>query len=174
MAETTPIDQDIIKALEQSKVAFELYEHPAFNTCEISANWHHNSGHKGQRVKNLFLRNKNGKQHFILMLPHTIEFDKAIFKDLSGQKCGLASNERLWEHLKTKPGSVSPLSLWHDKDKNVQLFIESSLLQAERLHVHPGTSQASVALTPDALLHVLDLWDFQPQVVDWPLSNSVD
>jgi len=174
MAEKTPIDETILSDLKAQDIDFELYEHPAFNSCEISALWHKESGHTGQRVKNLFLRNKNGKQHFLLMLPHEYDFDKARFKELSQQKCGLASDDRLWEFLKTKPGAVSPLSLLYDEPKNVEIFIEASLLQAEQLHVHPGTSQASVALTPDALLRVLKAWGYLPHLIVWQTSNSAD
>lgn len=174
MAQTAPIDQTLIKAITQLKVTFEVYEHPDFSSCEISATWHEANKKKGQRVKNLFLRNKNGKRHFLLMLPHAYDFEKARFKELSGEKCGLASDERLWAFLKTKPGAVSPLSVYYDADHQVEVFIEASLLQAESLHFHPGTSQASVVLTPDALIHVLSSWHRAPQVIDWDASSSAD
>ncbi len=172
MAEKAPVaDSVILEALKSSGVKFELYSHPPFDTCEASNAWHQASGKKGVRVKNLFLRNKNGKKHFVLMLPHGVEYDKVIFKALSGEKCGFSSNERLWEHLKTIPGSVSPLALVHDKKSQVALFIESSLLQAELLHVHPGNSQFSVALPPDDLIDVVAKWNHPAQVVDWTVAN---
>lgn len=175
MVHQASIDQTLINALVDLKVKFEMYEHPDFSTCEISATWHKQAGKTGQRVKNLFLRNKNGTKHFLLLLPQSIHFDKARFKTLSGEKCGLASNERLWEFLKTKPGAVSPLSIFYDKNQQVKVFIEASLLQTELLHFHPGTSQASVVLTPDALWHILSTWHQTPQVIDWNnVSDSAD
>lgn len=175
MAEKAPVaDSVILEALKSSGIKFELYTHPPFDTCEASAAWHQESGKKGVRVKNLFLRNKNGKKHFVLMLPHGLEYDKAAFKTLSGEKCGFASNERLWEHLKTIPGSVSPLALVHDKENQVALFIEGSLLEAELLHVHPGNSQFSVALGPDDLIDVAAKWNHPAQVIDWTAASSND
>jgi Ala-tRNA(Pro) deacylase len=174
VAEKTPIDKAIISALNKEKISFLVYQHPAFTSCELSAAWHKENKQTGLRVKNLFLRNKNGKQHFLLMLPHKFDFDKARFKEISGQKCGLASEDRLWETLHTKPGAVSPLSLLYDTSHTVTLFIETSLLQAALLHVHPGTSQASVALSPDALLHALKAWGHAPQMMEWNASSSDD
>ena len=175
MAEKSSVaDASIIEALENAGVPYELYQHPPFDTCEASKAWHTQSGKKGVRVKNLFLRNKNGKKHFILMLPHALEFDKAAFKVLSGEKCGFASNDRLWEYLKTIPGSVSPLALVHDAENQVELYIESSLLKAAVLHVHPGNSQFSVALTPDDLTAVVMGLHHAPQIIEWQDASLSD
>jgi len=167
-------DAKIIGALDNAGIKYELYEHPAFTTCEVSSAWHKDSGRPGQRVKNLFLRNKKGDQHFLLLLPHALEYDKKIFKALSGQKCGFADDTRLWEHLKIKPGAVSPLSLVHDENHQVQVFIEQSLVEAQALHLHPGTPEASVQIAPNDLLTWLQNLGYQPQTVAWTEPTPVD
>jgi Ala-tRNA(Pro) deacylase len=175
MAEKSPvIDIAIAAELERFKIDYRPYSHPNFSTCEVSSTWHKAQNQPGQRVKNLFLRNKNGKQHFLLLLPHAIEFDKNIFKKLSDQKCGLASDDRLFKYLKLKPGCVSPLSLIHDETKHVQVYIEQSLINAACLHFHAGAPESSVILTPNALLLVLKHWGYQPHVVDWQVPNCDD
>ncbi len=160
-------DPQIITALDQTGIAYELYQHPAFTSCDISGPWHKASGRPGVRVKNLFLRNKNGKQHFLLLLPHEIEYDKARFKALSGEKCGFASDDRLTQYLNIKPGAVSPLSLVHDADNHVQAFIEATLLEAEALHLHPGHPEFSVQLKPHDLLAWLKAQGYEVQVIEW-------
>ncbi len=168
------MENDIKAVLQTLNIDFELYEHPAFTSCEISAAWHQEHQMPGQRVKNLFLRNKNGKRHFLLLLPHAINFDKAIFKTLSTQKCGLASNERLLECLGVKPGSVSPLCLINDAQKQVEVYIESALMQAEYLHLHPGDATKSIKLSPDDLIALLVHWQYDPQIVDWSAATLPD
>lgn len=174
MAEKTPVaDEGIINALKAAHVSFQHYAHPDFSTCEKSSQWHKEHQQPGQRVKNLFLRNKNGKQHFLLILPHEIEFDKAIFKQHSTQKCGLASDERLWEHLHVKPGAVSPLNLIYDANQAVNVYIERSLLKAECLHFHVGSAESSVILAPDVLIEFLTSRGYEVQVIDW-FATSLD
>jgi len=168
------MDQKIIDQLDAQSLKYELYEHPQFNTCAVSSAWHKESGRPGQRVKNLFLRNKNGKQHLLLLLPHELDFDKALFKQISGEKCGMASDDRLWEHLQVKPGSVSPLALVHDKDQHVKVFIESSLMKAEALHLHPGDSNWSVQITPDDVVSYLQALGYEPQVIEWQPPKTDD
>lgn len=160
-------DPQIITALDQAGINYELYQHPSFTTCEISSAWHKDSGRPGQRVKNLFLRNKNGKQHLLLLLPHELDFDKAIFKTLSGEKCGMASSERLWEHLKVKQGAVSPLALVHDETSHVKVFIESSLTKKDALHLHPGNGEWSVQINPTDLIKLLETWGYEVNIVEW-------
>ena len=160
-------DPIIIEALDKAQTSYELYAHPNFSTCETSSAWHEASGKPGCRVKNLFLRNKNGKQHLLLLLPHEIEYDKARFKVLSGEKCGFASDDRLAQYLNIKPGCVSPLSLVHDADNHVLVFIEQSLMQAEALHLHPGTPESSVQIKPADLLHWLEIQGYQPKIISW-------
>lgn len=174
MAEKPPIaDKHIVEALNTAKISFQHYTHPDFSTCEKSAKWHQANQQLGRRVKNLFLRNKNGKQHFLLILPHEIEFDKAIFKQHSTQKCGLASDERLWGHLHVKPGAVSPLNLIYDENQSVKVFIEATLLQAECLHFHVGSPESSVTLKPEALIVFLASLGYEVQPLDW-FSTSHD
>lgn len=168
------MEKAILRSLDEQKISYELYEHPAFNTCAISSAWHKKSGRPGRRVKNLFLRNKNGKQHFLLLLPHEIEYDRRIFKPLSGEKCGLASDDRLWKYLKVKPGAVSPLALIHDTDTRVKVFVEASLMQAKALHLHPGNAEASVQMSPEALLEWLQTLGYSPSVITWEVAKTTD
>lgn len=165
------MDQKIIDTLKKAGLTHELYQHPPFSSCEISSAWHKDSGRPGQRVKNLFLRNKNGKQHFLLMLPHALDFDKATFKSLSGQKCGLASDDRLWEYLKVKPGAVSPLALIHDAQQHVQVFVEKSLTESPALHLHPGRAEWSVQITPADMMAFLKSLGYEVNVVEWKISD---
>jgi Ala-tRNA(Pro) deacylase len=175
MAQTTPlIDPEIEAALKEVGINFETYSHPAFDTCEISSAWHHENGLPGQRVKNLVLRNKNGKQYFLLLLPHQLEFDKQIFKAHSGQKCGLAAADRLRELMKAVPGSVSPLNLIYDSQKALQVYLEKTLLEAPYLHFHAGSSAASVQITPADLQALLQAWQYELQVIDWHAPTPRD
>lgn len=167
------MDQAIIDALDQAGIDYQLYQHPPFTNCEISSAWHQDSGRPGQRVKNLFLRNKNGQQHFLLLLPQQIEYDRKVFKPLSGEKCGLASDDRLWEHLKVRPGAVSPLALIHDTDRQVKVFIEQSLTQSPALHLHPGDAEWSVQLTPTDVVKFVEGLGYEVHVVQWqPIGLS--
>ncbi len=152
---------DVLKNLE---ITFEYYEHPSFDTCEVSSEFHVSQGFPGQRAKNLFLRNKNGKQHFLVMLPHHKDFDKTYFREISGQKCGLASDDRLDKYLKVKPGHVSPLALINDTEREVQVYLDEELMNSSYIHIHPGENTSSVQLMPEDLLKFLNHLGYEPAV----------
>ena len=54
--------------LSENDIAFELHDHPAvFTVDEVSELV---SIDRGVRTKNLFVRDKKGKRHVLIVLPH--------------------------------------------------------------------------------------------------------
>ena len=64
----------------------------------------------GAKTKNLFLRDKKGRRHFLVTVPHDIAVDlDALGAALGVGGVGFASAERLQKYLGITPGSVSLL-----------------------------------------------------------------
>jgi Ala-tRNA(Pro) deacylase len=61
------MDQKIVDYLGQHNIVYKLYEHPAVFTCEEAAV--HCKHVPGMPVKNLFLRDKDSEQYFLVVLP---------------------------------------------------------------------------------------------------------
>ncbi len=161
-------DQIIRDALQALNITHEWYEHESMHRCEDTHEWHNAMQLPGVRAKNLFLRNKNGKRHFMLILPQEKAFDKDIFREMTGQKCGFASEDRMMKYLGVKPGSVSPFCLITDSEAHVEVLIDADLMQEEFLYFHPQRNTGSIQVTPAGLETFLNARGNQWETVEWP------
>lgn len=80
---------------------------------------------------------------------------KTLAPKLGIKRISFASAERLKKYLDLNPGSVSIFGLLNDVDKKVELFLDSSVLQAENVTFHPNDNAATVALAQDQFKKVL-------------------
>lgn len=160
-------DKAILEVLKQLEIAHQWYEHESMHRCEDTHEWHRTQQLPGIRAKNLFLRNKNGKRHFMLILPQEKTFDKDEFRTLTEQKCGFADEERMERYLGVKPGAVSPFCLITDAEGHVEVLIDEDLMTEEFLYFHPQRNTASIQITPAGLAQWLDSRGNSWQAVTW-------
>ncbi len=159
--------QELLDFLDKLEIQTKPYSHEPFDTCEISKAFHEKNNMAGVRAKNLFLRNKNGKKHFMLVLPHEKQFDKPKFKEISTQKCGMADHIRLYKYLGIMPGSVSPLALINDKENEVKIFIDKSIMEEEVIHFHPLDKTQSIPMKPQDLIKFLETINHEPEIINF-------
>ena len=77
--------------------------------------------------KNIFLRNSNGKVHYLVTCHPDKKVDiKKLAKDLGSTRLSFGSPERLKKYLKVEKGSVSPLGFIYDKNSDVTLSLIKS------------------------------------------------
>ena len=96
--------------------------------------------------KNLFLTPKNGKTHWLCIVPADYAFKTSdISKQLGSARLSFAPEEKLMEYLRTRPGAISPLGLLFDCEKHVQLALARSLAQEPVLAFHPCVPDATLA-----------------------------
>lgn len=137
--------KDIYEVLKHHGIPYEKYEHPAvFTTQEADVVC---TNIPGKQAKNLFLTNGKGDRHFLITIAHDKRADLKHLSQRFGQK-GLrfASPERLQKYLGLTPGSVSPLGLINDMNKEVAFFIDAELLEHDMLYVHPNINTATVGI----------------------------
>lgn len=161
-------DQAIQELLTKLAIDYQWHEHESMHRCEDTHEWHQRMGLPGVRAKNLFLRNKNGKRHFMLILPQEKAFDTPTFREISGQKCGFASEDRMMKYLGVKPGSVSPFCLITDEAAHVEVFVDQDLMTEEYLYFHPQRNTASVQVVPADLEAWLNHRGNTWQAIEWP------
>jgi Ala-tRNA(Pro) deacylase len=140
------VREPIFTALDALNIAYEVFEHPPVHTGEEAAT--HWQNIPGAAVKNLFLRNKKGDRHYLVILGIEKEADlRHLVKVIGDDRLSFGSPERLQKFLGVTPGSVSPLGLVHDADRAVRVIIDSDLRAAERLIFHPNDNAASLTIT---------------------------
>jgi Ala-tRNA(Pro) deacylase len=136
----------VYAALDALGITYERHEHPAvFHAEDASKYW---NPIPGVQCKNLFLRNKKGDRHYLVVLEIARRADlKEIVKILGDDRLSFGSPERLMAELGLTPGSVSPFGLLNDPDGSVQVVIDQDLRGADRLIFHPNINTASVVVS---------------------------
>jgi len=151
---------DIYAVLQSLDIPYEKFEHPAVYTVEEAAQ--HDRAFGAGTCKNLFLRNKKGDTHYLVVAESTRKIDLKQLGDLLGSsKLSFASPERLMEYLSLTPGSVSPFGLINNLDKKVQVIIDEGLLRHEKLSFHPNVNTATLAIQTDDFKKFLE-WTGNP------------
>ncbi|GLP97925.1 hypothetical protein GCM10007895_32320 [Paraferrimonas sedimenticola] len=123
----------------------------------------------GVRLKNLFLRDNYGRQHFILVIPYDKQVDlKALSKQMQLSRLGFASKERLARYLATEPGHLSLLNWWADKQHAVKLWLDESLDPQQIWQCHPFDNRYTALVDPQQRLAFFRALKRQPQVISVP------
>jgi Ala-tRNA(Pro) deacylase len=145
----------VYAALDALGIAYERYEHPAvFNAADASLYWEPIGA---TQCKNLFLRNKKGDRHYLVVLEISKRADlKDLVKLVGDDRLSFGSPERLMAELGLTPGSVSPFGLLNDTDGSVRVLVDHDLKGAGRLIFHPNINTASVVVSWADLEKFLD------------------
>jgi Ala-tRNA(Pro) deacylase len=145
----------IYAALTALGIDYELFEHPPVHTAEDASRYW--SAIPAASVKNLFLRNKKGDRHYLVMLGVEKQADlRQLAKVIGDDRLSFGSPERLQRLLGVTPGSVSPFGLIHDTGHTVRVIIDSDLRQADRLIFHPNDNTASLTISGTDFLRFLE------------------
>jgi Ala-tRNA(Pro) deacylase len=155
--------QQVYRALDALGVDYSRHEHPPVFTAEEAAvHW---AGIPGVRVKNLFLRNKKGDRHYLVILPIEKAADlRTLVKVVGDDRLSFGSPERLMARLGLTPGSVSPFGLLNDAAGSVAVIVDQDLRTADRLIFHPNINTASVSIARADFERFLAA---RPNVVRW-------
>lgn len=140
-----PEEQAVYEVLEGLKIPWTRYEHPAVFTVEQAQE--HWAAIPATHCKNLFLRNRKGTVHYLVIVESATRVDIAsLTSKLNEDRLSFASPERLAAHLGLTPGSVSPFGLIHPAAKDVRVVIDADLRQAAQVAFHPNVNTATLVL----------------------------
>lgn len=136
---------DIYSFLDQNGIAYQCFDHPAVFTCEDAERFCLKM--PGVPTKNLLLRDRDGKRHFLVMVGHEKQVDLKGLKDFLGvSKLSFTSPERLKKYLGVEPGSVTLLGVVNDADHGVTVVIDEELW-GQSLQCHPLVNTATLVLS---------------------------
>ena len=147
--------QRVYDALDALGIEYQKYEHPPVFTGEAAAE--HWGRIPGTQVKNLFLRNKKGDRHYLVILGIEKQADlRHLVKVIGDDRLSFGSPERLQKYLGVTPGSVSPLGLIHDTSRAVRVIVDADLREAGRLIFHPNDNTASLTISGSDFVKFLE------------------
>ena len=161
----------VYAALDALGIAYERYEHPAvFNAEDASQYWNPIAG---TQCKNLFLRNKKGDRHYLVVVEIGKRVDlKDLVRTVADDRLSFGSAERLMAELGLTPGSVSPFGLINDADGSVRVLIDQDLKGADRLIFHPNINTASVVVSWGDLERFLRTRANRVNVISLPAADQ--
>ena len=158
--------------LDSLSIEYLRVDHPAAETMEACAEIEKTLG--AEICKNLFLRNRQKTDFYLLMMPGSKPFKtKDITSQLGCSRLSFAEAEFMQEFLNITPGSVSVLGLMNDKENRVRLVIDKDILNSEYIGCHPCINTSSLAIkTSDILNKFLKAVAHEPRTVNMPLYGE--
>jgi Ala-tRNA(Pro) deacylase len=136
---------DIYAVLDGLGIRYAKREHAAAFTVEQAD--HLYGDLPGAHSKNLFLRNKKGDRHYLVVVRSDKRVDLRALRDVVGEATlSFASPERLLAHLGVTPGAVTPFGLINDGLRAVHVILDQDLMRVEQLNFHPNVNTATLTL----------------------------
>lgn len=139
-------EEKVYTALAELGIQYKKTEHPPVYTVEESRQYWTDS--TGAHTKNLFLRNKKGTTHYLVIMEHAKRLDiKALQRTIGSSSLSFASDRRLQENLGLSPGAVSAFGIINDETAAVEVFVDRDLLEYETINFHPNVNTATLTIS---------------------------
>ena len=141
-----PEEARVYEALKELGIVWIRHEHPPVFTVEQAER--HWTEIEGAHCKNLFLRNKKGNHHYLVIIDSAKQADLRKLNGLLHEdRLSFGSPERLKKFLGLDPGSVSPFGLINDVSREVAVVIDQDLRIAKTVNFHPNVNTATVGIS---------------------------
>lgn len=137
---------ELMTFLEKHHIEYKLHTHQAVFTCAESEI--HCKHVPGLVSKNLFLKDKETEQYYLVTLPAYKKMDFKQFEQMvNSKKITFGDEKALQEVLKLTKGSVSPFGLLNDTALKTKVYIDKDVWNADIVSFHPNINTESLELT---------------------------
>ena len=158
---------DFYQFLADHKIEYERHDHPAVYTVEEAERLV--PPLPGAKSKNLFLRDKKGVRHFLVVVPAQKRVNiKALPEVVGSNRLSFGSAQRLEKFLGVEPGAVTLLAIFNDPDQKVEVFIDRALWGSEAFNFHPLVNTSTLVISRENLQRFIESSGHQIQIVDVP------
>jgi len=141
---------DIFQFLADHHIAYERHDHPPVYTVADVERL--TPDLPGAKTKNLFLRDKKGRRHFLVVVAAEKQVDlKALPRLVGADRLSFGSARRLKQCLGIDPGAVSLLALVNDPHRAVEVVIDRGLWEARAIQCHPLVNTSTLIISRDAV-----------------------
>ena len=154
--------------LDSLNVPYQRIDHEPANTMEACAAI--DEVLDATICKNLLLCNRQCTVFYLLMIPGTKVFKTSeLSKKIGSSRLSFAGPEYMEKFLDITPGSVSVLGLMNDTDNQVNLLIDSDVLEGEYFGCHPCINTSSLRIaTKDLMEKIIPAMGHEPIFVELP------
>jgi len=166
-AAETPLD--IYALLRDHGIDYRRYDHAPVFTCDEAERAVPDSA--AAHTKNLFLRDKKGVRHWLLVTLCEKAVDlKQVAGRIGADRLSLGSPDRLAKYLGVTPGAVTVLALANDPAHAVGLVVDDDVWAAEAIRAHPLVNTTTLVISQADLRRFLEHTGHVAQVI--PLRGT--
>ncbi len=152
------MENEVYKLLDKLNIEYTKIEHPPLFTCEDNEKY--NIKFDAVVCKNLFIRNNNKSQYYVVSLPLEKRVDLKSLQMILGEKRLSFGNENvLEEKLGIKSGAVSIFNIINLKDKDISFILDEDILKYEKVGFHPNINTETVIFNPKELHRIFECYD---------------
>jgi Ala-tRNA(Pro) deacylase len=156
--------RDIYALLDEHDIAYQRYDHVPVFTCDEAerAVPEMTAAH----TKNLFLRDKKGRRHWLLVTLCEKAVDlKQVAERIGADNLSLGSAERLARHLGVTPGAVTILALANDPTHAVELVVDQDVWGAGLIRAHPLVNTTTLVIAQADIRRFLSITGHEARVI---------
>jgi Ala-tRNA(Pro) deacylase len=158
---------DFYKFLEENRIKYERHDHPPVYTVAEAKRLV--PPLPAAKTKNLFLRDKKGQRHFLVVVPADKRVDiKALPQVVGSNRLSFGSAERLKKYLGVEPGSVSLFAIFNDPHHAVELIVDETLWEAEAFQFHPLVNTSTLVISHENLKRFIAQTGHEVRVLNVP------
>ncbi|MCR6544269.1 prolyl-tRNA synthetase associated domain-containing protein [Dehalobacterium formicoaceticum] len=145
---------EIYDLLNRREIEYTAFEHiPVYTIGEMMAL---DLPAPEKVVKNLFLRDDKGRNHYLVVLAgHKSVNLKDLAAKISSRSLSFASESRLKKHLGLEPGGVTPLGILNNAAHDVTVVFDHELKDQDLIGVHPMENTATIFMKFEDLLKLV-------------------
>jgi Ala-tRNA(Pro) deacylase len=162
---------ELLSFLDSHGIDYHRCDHPAVYTVEEAARLV--PPLPGAKTKNLFLRDKPGRRHFLVCVPAAKLVDLRVLSGALGTgRLSFGSPDRLMARLGVEPGAVTLLAVFNDPGRTVELFLDADLWAHEAFQFHPLVNTGTLVLSRAAVTRFLELIGCPMRVIQVPEQGA--
>ncbi|MBQ8132216.1 MAG: prolyl-tRNA synthetase associated domain-containing protein [Bacilli bacterium] len=152
----------IYEVLNQLNIPYEEMKHIPVYTVEEAESLHLTID--GVGCKNLFLKNEKGSYYLVFMADDKRADLKKIAESVDCKKVRFAGTDELMNILHLEKGSVTPLGIIHDKERQVFLVIDAELVGSKVL-MHPLRNDRTISIGFDDFLKFIEFTNHEYSIM---------
>ena len=158
---------DVYQFLADHHIEYKRHDHPpVFTVADVERLVPPLAAAK---TKNLFLRDKKGQRHFLVVVPAQKRVDiKALGAAIGAGRLSFGSPARLKRYLGVDPGSVTILALIRDSGHAVEVVFDKILGMEKAFQFHPLINTSTLVLSRDNLRRFLNVAGYEIHSLDVP------
>lgn len=158
---------DFYQFLADNRIEYQRFDHPAVYTVAEAKRLV--PPLPAAKTKNLFLRDKKGNRHYLVVVPADKRINiKELPRVLGSDRLSFGSPARLQQYLGVEPGAVTIFAIFNDPKHEVELVVDLALWQADAFQFHPLVNTSTLVISRANLDRFIAKMGHVPRILEVP------